>query len=85
MQVSAYWTLLDPRLMPLVQGNRGVYYASNWVTLGNGHDLSCLSGMACANAIGATTLFVLGSLGGNGKRKLDPWGEQYGTATSIGY
>jgi len=52
-----FWNMLVAQLMPLVQGNRGVYYASNWVTLGNGHDLSCLSGMACANAIGAPYLF----------------------------
>merc|ERR1719456_690424 len=49
--------LLLTKIMPLVQGQRGIYYASNWVTQGNGHDLSCLSGMACARAIGAPYLF----------------------------
>jgi predicted NAD/FAD-binding protein len=49
--------LILTRLMPLVQGQRGVYYISNWVCQGNGHDLSCLSGLAGANAIGAPYLF----------------------------
>ena len=41
------------QLMPYVQGRRGVYFCSNWVTAGNGHDLSLLAGMACATAVGA--------------------------------
>jgi predicted NAD/FAD-binding protein len=51
------WNLMITTLMPLVQGHRGIYYASNWVTPGNGHDLSCISGMACAKAIGAPYVF----------------------------
>lgn len=39
--------------MPLVQGRRGVYFCGNWATAGNGHDLSCLSGLCVAGAIGA--------------------------------
>ena len=41
------------QLMPYVQGRRGVYFCSNWVTAGNGHDLSLLAGIACATAVGA--------------------------------
>jgi hypothetical protein len=35
------------------QGRRGVFYASNYAPAGNGHDLSCVSGLVCAHAIGA--------------------------------
>jgi len=45
--------LIITSLMPLVQGRRGIYYASNWVTPGNGHDLSCISGLSAATSIGA--------------------------------
>ena len=31
----------------------GVFYATNYAPPGNGHDLSCLSGLVCAHAIGA--------------------------------
>ena len=34
-----------------------MYYATNYAVAGNGHDLSCLSGMVCAEAIGADYLF----------------------------
>jgi len=34
-------------------GRDGVYYCSNWTTPGNCHDMSLLSGMLCAHAIGA--------------------------------
>jgi predicted NAD/FAD-binding protein len=51
------WNLIITQLMPLIQGYRGIYYASNWVTPGNGHDLSCISGMAAARAIGAPYIF----------------------------
>jgi hypothetical protein len=37
----------------LVQGKDGVYYCSNWTTPGNCHDMSLLSGIVCAHAIGA--------------------------------
>ena len=37
----------------LVQGRDGIYYCSNWTTPGNCHDMSFLSGLACAHAIGA--------------------------------
>jgi predicted NAD/FAD-binding protein len=41
------------QFMNLIQGRRGIYYCSNWVAPGNGHDLSCTSGLVVAHAIGA--------------------------------
>ena len=35
----------------------GVFYATNYAPPGNGHDLSCLSGLVCAHAIGAAYPF----------------------------
>ena len=37
----------------LAQGRRGVYYCANYTTPGNCHDMSLLSGIVCATAIGA--------------------------------
>lgn len=37
----------------LVQGKNGIYYCSNWTTPANCHDMSLLSGIVCAHAIGA--------------------------------
>lgn len=41
------------QMLHLVQGRRGVFFSSNWTAPGNGHDLSCTSGLAVASAIGA--------------------------------
>jgi len=41
------------QMLRLVQGRKGRYFCSNYVAPGNGHDLSLLSGMAVAGAIGA--------------------------------
>jgi predicted NAD/FAD-binding protein/cytochrome b involved in lipid metabolism len=41
------------QFLNLIQGRRGVFYCSNWVAPGNGHDLSCVSGLVVAHAIGA--------------------------------
>lgn len=45
------------QFMNLIQGRRGIYYCSNWVAPGNGHDLSCVSGLVVAHAIGAAYPF----------------------------
>jgi hypothetical protein len=41
------------QFLNLIQGRRGIYYCSNWVAPGNGHDLSCVTGLVVAHAIGA--------------------------------
>jgi len=46
------------QFMNLIQGRRGVYYCSNWVAPGNGHDLSCITGLVVAHAIGAKYPFA---------------------------
>ena len=45
-------------MIQLVQGRRGVYFCSNWTAPGNGHDLSCVSGLVVAGAIGAPYPFT---------------------------
>ena len=40
-------------LLRRLQGRRGIWYCSNWTTPGNGHDLSLLSGLVVADAVGA--------------------------------
>jgi hypothetical protein len=50
--------LLVAALLRLVQGARGTYYCSSFATPGNGHDLSLLSGLAVASAIGAPYPFA---------------------------
>jgi predicted NAD/FAD-binding protein len=40
-------------LLRLLQGRGGLYYAGSYTTPGNGHDLSLLSGLVVANALGA--------------------------------
>ncbi len=40
-------------LLRLIQGDGGLYYAGSYTTPGNGHDLSLLSGLVIANALGA--------------------------------
>ena len=49
-----------------IQGRQGVYYCSNWTTPGNTHDMSLLSGIVCAHAIGAAYPFE-----GNAEAKKD--------------
>jgi predicted NAD/FAD-binding protein len=45
--------LLVARRLRAVQGRGGVYYCGSYATPGNGHDLSLLSGLVVADAIGA--------------------------------
>lgn len=47
------WNVMAMLSLRLVQGQDGVYYCSNWTTPGNCHDMSFLSGLVCAHAIGA--------------------------------
>jgi len=47
------WNVMAMLSLRLVQGKNGIYYCSNWTTPGNCHDMSFLSGLACAHAIGA--------------------------------
>jgi predicted NAD/FAD-binding protein/cytochrome b involved in lipid metabolism len=52
------WNVMAMLSLRLVQGNNGIYYCSNWTTPGNCHDMSFLSGLVCANAIGAKYPFA---------------------------
>lgn len=47
------WNVAAQIALRLCQGRYGIYYASNWTTPGNCHDMSLLSGFVCAHAIGA--------------------------------
>ena len=47
------WNVMAVLSLRLCQGRDGLYYCSNWTTPGNCHDMSLLSGMLCAHAIGA--------------------------------
>lgn len=47
------WNVMAMLNLRLVQGRNGIYYCSNWTTPGNCHDMSFLSGLVCAHAIGA--------------------------------
>jgi len=47
------WNVMAQLSLRLVQGKNGIYYCSNWTTPGNCHDMSLLSGIVCAHAIGA--------------------------------
>jgi predicted NAD/FAD-binding protein/cytochrome b involved in lipid metabolism len=47
------WNVAAQLSLRLVQGKQGIYYCSNWTTPGNCHDMSLLSGLVCAHAIGA--------------------------------
>lgn len=47
------WNVMAQLSLRLVQGRNGIYYCSNWTTPGNCHDMSLLSGIICAHAIGA--------------------------------
>jgi predicted NAD/FAD-binding protein len=51
------WNVAAMLALRLIQGKDGVYYCSNWTTPGNTHDMSLLSGIACAHAIGAAYPF----------------------------
>ena len=45
--------LIITQMLRLVQGKKGRYFCSNYAAPGNGHDLSFLSGLAVAGAMGA--------------------------------
>lgn len=47
------WNVMAQLSLRLSQGRDGVYFCSNWTTPGNCHDMSLLSGMLCAHAVGA--------------------------------
>ena len=47
------WNVAAQLSLRLIQGRDGIYYCSNWTTPGNCHDMSLLSGIICAHAIGA--------------------------------
>jgi len=47
------WNVAAMLSLRLVQGKDGIYYCSNWTTPGNCHDMSLLSGIICAHAVGA--------------------------------
>ena len=44
-------------LLRHAQGRRGLWYCGSYATPGNGHDLSLLSGLAVAHAVGAVYPF----------------------------
>lgn len=52
------WNVMAQLSLRLVQGRDGVYYCSNWTTPGNCHDMSFLSGIICAHAVGAAYPFA---------------------------
>ena len=56
MRVSFWCTVVPVRLFTTHRAP-GVFYATNYAPPGNGHDLSCLSGLVCAHAIGAAYPF----------------------------
>jgi hypothetical protein len=60
------WNVAAILSLRLVQGKDGIYYCSNWTTPGNCHDMSLLSGIVCAHAIGAEYPFE-----GNAEAKKD--------------
>jgi len=47
------WNVAAQLSLRLIQGRDGIYYCSNWTTPGNCHDMSLLSGIICAYAVGA--------------------------------
>lgn len=47
------WNIMTMLSLRLAQGRQGVYYCANWTTPGNCHDMSLLSGIVAAHAIGA--------------------------------
>jgi predicted NAD/FAD-binding protein len=46
------WNVAAQLSLRLVQGRDGVFYCSNWTTPGNCHDMSLLSGLIAAHAVG---------------------------------
>lgn len=52
------WNIATMLSLRLIQGRNGIYYCSNWTTPGNCHDMSLLSGVVCAHAIGAVYPFA---------------------------
>ena len=52
------WNIMTMLSLRLAQGRDGIYYCSNWTTPGNCHDMSLVSGMVCAHAIGADYPFA---------------------------
>lgn len=50
--------LIIMSLMRLIQGRNGVVYCGSYATPGNGHDLSCLSGLLAARTLGADYPFA---------------------------
>jgi len=55
------WNIMTMLSLRLSQGRQGVYYCCNWTTPGNTHDMSLLSGICAAHAIGAEYPFDLES------------------------
>ena len=51
--LQSAWNVMTVLALRLIQGRQGIYYCSNWTTPANCHDMSLLSGMCCAHAIGA--------------------------------
>lgn len=47
------WNIMTMLSLRLAQGRQGIYYCANWTTPGNCHDMSLLSGIVAAHAIGA--------------------------------
>jgi predicted NAD/FAD-binding protein len=47
------WNVAAQLSLRLIQGRDGIYYCSNWTTPANCHDMSLLSGIICAHAVGA--------------------------------
>ena len=47
------WNIMTMLSLRLAQGRNGIYYCANWTTPGNTHDMSLLSGIVTAHAIGA--------------------------------
>ncbi len=45
--------MMVTQLLSVIQGRRGIYYVGNYVSAGNGHDLSLVTGLCVAEAIGA--------------------------------
>jgi predicted NAD/FAD-binding protein len=52
------WNIMTMLSLRLAQGRQGVYYCANWTTPGNTHDMSLLSGIVAAHAIGAEYPFA---------------------------
>lgn len=51
------WNIMTMLSLRLAQGRNGIYYCANWTTPGNTQDMSLLSGIVAAHAIGAAYPF----------------------------